>query len=653
MAVFKCKMCGATLEVKDNQKIVKCDFCGATQTVYGFDSERKEGLFKRANALRFKCEFDKASVLYEAIISEFPKEAEAYWGLVLCKYGIEYVSDDKEHKIVPTCHRTQFASIYDDADYKAALQYSDSVAKDVYVAEANAINELQKHILEISSKEDPFDIFICYKESDDHGRTKDSVIAQDIYEKLTEKGYRVFFARITLEDKLGAAYEPYIFAALHSSKIMLHITTSAEHSEALWVRNEWSRYLDLIKHGQKKTLIPVFRDLIDVYDLPDEMENLQGVDMSKIGAMQDLIRGIGKIIKPSNSSPTEIKITAESGDSGVYAGWLKKGTIYLSRGDFKNADNAFDSAIFCHPNPTDAYLYKILTQFSCKNFEELMGTVDPILISASENYKFAKDFATGASTKLYEEFSASLKESRQGILYNKALGYIHSGSAGFVKNGIEMLGEIIDYKDAKDLLVEGKINWCILTLKEVQKYEEGQKVVDVIQMLETLPQDNQLVIKLKADAKARLEAIKEEAKKRFKGELIGKTGFTLVSYIISKIALNNKIASAFEPDDEEINEPCRAANNAMCEYLNNNCETIFRSMTTVKTCRNAIELIEKCDNNALAKDKLIKALKERSSFLLKLIQKEEKARKVKAALITIIPVVLIVIFGIVFAAIAL
>ena len=32
-------------------------------------------------------------------------EAEAYWGLVLCRYGIEYVNDPATGKKVPTCHR--------------------------------------------------------------------------------------------------------------------------------------------------------------------------------------------------------------------------------------------------------------------------------------------------------------------------------------------------------------------------------------------------------------------------------------------------------------------------------------------------------------------------------------------------------------------
>ncbi|MBD4337184.1 TIR domain-containing protein, partial [Xanthomonas citri pv. citri] len=78
--------------------------------------------------------------------------------------------------------------------------------------------------------EDPFDVFICYKESDSSGRrTPDSVLANDLYHQLTAAGFKVFFARITLEDKLGTAYEPYIFAALNSAKVMVVLGTRAEY----------------------------------------------------------------------------------------------------------------------------------------------------------------------------------------------------------------------------------------------------------------------------------------------------------------------------------------------------------------------------------------------------------------------------------------
>ena len=67
----------------------------------------------------------------------------------------------------------------------------------------------KKGILATSQREEAFDVFLCYKESEEDGsRTKDSVLAQEIYYELTEEGRRVFFARITLEDKAGVEYEP-------------------------------------------------------------------------------------------------------------------------------------------------------------------------------------------------------------------------------------------------------------------------------------------------------------------------------------------------------------------------------------------------------------------------------------------------------------
>ena len=50
-------------------------------------------LYNRANQYRLNSEFDKAYSAYEAIISEKNDEAEAYWGMVLSEFGIEYVED--------------------------------------------------------------------------------------------------------------------------------------------------------------------------------------------------------------------------------------------------------------------------------------------------------------------------------------------------------------------------------------------------------------------------------------------------------------------------------------------------------------------------------------------------------------------------------
>ena len=301
MAQIKCKMCGGVNEVSDSQTILVCDYCAAEQTIAKLDSERKTMLFNRANTARINSDFDTALRLYETILLEYPNEPEAHWGVCLSRYGIEYVDDPVSKKKIPTCHRTLFNSIFEDFDYKEAINNADAVAKNIYQNEAMEIDRIQKSILAISQREEPFDIFICYKETDDaKNRTRDSLIAQDLYEELTNKGYKVFYARITLESKLGSQYEPIIFAALQSSKVMLVIGTKPQYFNAVWVKNEWRRFLSFMQEDSNKYLIPCFRDM-EAYDMPEEFISLQSQDINKLGFKQDLLRGIDKIFGRDNT----------------------------------------------------------------------------------------------------------------------------------------------------------------------------------------------------------------------------------------------------------------------------------------------------------------------------------------------------------------
>lgn len=153
MAIYKCKMCGAQLTVKPEHKIATCSHCGSAQTIPSGDDEQKFALYNRANTLRIRSAFDEAIVAYQSIISIFPEEAEAYWGLCLSKYGIEYVDDKKTGDKIPTCHRILYESILEDTDYLETLKFADVIAKDFYVSEAKRIDEIQRRILVISQKE--------------------------------------------------------------------------------------------------------------------------------------------------------------------------------------------------------------------------------------------------------------------------------------------------------------------------------------------------------------------------------------------------------------------------------------------------------------------------------------------------------------------
>ena len=368
MAVIKCKMCGGDLKLVEGSTVCECEYCGTKQTVPSMDNEKKLTLFSRAGRLLRACEFDKAAGVFETIVADYPQESEAYWGLVLCKYGIEYVDDPATGKKIPTCHRSSFDSVLKDANFDQACENTDAVARRVYRDEARAIEELRKNIIEVSGKEEPYDVFISYKETDDRGeRTPDSELAQRIYRELTREGYRVFFSRVSLENHLGQAYEPYIFAALNSAKVMLVVGTDYENFDAVWVKNEWSRFLKLIARGEKKTLIPVYKDM-DAYDMPEEFSKLTALDMGRIGAMEDLLHGVEKLVgkKKDELEPH----TVVQGGGPNTAALLKRGQQALEDADWEKAKLLFEQVLTMDAENAEAFLGMALADSRCVNEDE-------------------------------------------------------------------------------------------------------------------------------------------------------------------------------------------------------------------------------------------------------------------------------------------
>lgn len=413
MPVFKCKMCGGTIKCLDRATTAECEYCLSTQTLPHLCDEKAERLYDRANHFRRNNEFDKAMAIYEQILDENNEDSEAYWSIVLCRYGIEYVTDPQTKRKVPTVNRTQYTSIYDDDNYISALKYADISQKCIYEAEAREINELQKGILKISQNEEPFDVFICYKETDENGsRTHDSVYANELYHVLTNEGFKVFFSRITLEDKLGTAYEPYIFAALNSAKAMVVLGTKKEYFEAPWVKNEWSRYLALVKASEgKKILIPAYKDM-DPYDMPEEFSHLQAQNMNNLGFTADIVRGIKKIIgSTQNASVAEPVKTNRNGNSGVNAdALLRRAELFLSSGEWGSADAYCEKVLDTDPENSKAYMYKLCAELKV-DYRDL-GNCKTSLDSA-RSYKNAIRFADNATIEHITTLNRRIKENIQ------------------------------------------------------------------------------------------------------------------------------------------------------------------------------------------------------------------------------------------------
>lgn len=408
--IIKCKMCGGDIDFIPGATYGTCEYCGSTSTIPQAEDENKLNRYNRANHFRRQCEFDKAVAAYEKILEQDDTDAEAHWGAVISRFGIEYVEDPATHQRIPTCHRVQVASILTDEDYLAAVENApDEESRRIYQEEAARIAEIQKGILAISANEEPYDVFICYKETDENGqRTRDSQWAQDVYYGLTEQGLKVFFSRITLEDKLGQQYEPYIFAALNSAKVMVVIGSRPEYFNAVWVKNEWSRYLSLMKHDHKRLLIPCYRDM-DPYDLPEELSMLQSQDMSKIGFMQDLLRGIQKVMQQPTSAPQVVRVetaTAETNAPGVTS-LLKRAALFLEDGDTASAREYYDRVLDIDPECAEAYMGKVCAETGCRKESDL-GALN-YCVDMRGDWQKAVRFASAGQKQKYEGYMASVR----------------------------------------------------------------------------------------------------------------------------------------------------------------------------------------------------------------------------------------------------
>ena len=320
----------------------------------------------------------------------------------------------------------------EDVDYLAAVEHSDGITRRQYQKDAAKIAEVQRGILATSQNEQPFDVFLCYKETGEDGqRTRDSLMAQEVYYELTEQGYRVFFARITLEDKAGTEYEPYIFAALNSAKVMVVIGSKPEHFNAVWVKNEWSRFLSMMKKDRSKLLLPCYRDM-DPYDLPEALSVLQSYDMSKIGFMQDLIRGVKKVIdagKPQEAVTETVKETVvvhNEGGSNVQA-LLKRGNMALEDGEWGKADEFFEQVLNQDAECGAAYLGKFLASKKSKNAQDFVQSYLSTAEASAPTSKNAEacsedsDFIKACIEKYVIAPYLTEKEIRQALVFNRVL----------------------------------------------------------------------------------------------------------------------------------------------------------------------------------------------------------------------------------------
>lgn len=379
MGALKCKMCGSNLEIEDSITVCKCEKCGTSQTVPDIEDDKELKLFERAGRLRFNCDFDKAAGIYNTITDSYPEEAEGYWGLILCKYGIEY-ADDASGKKVPVCHRISYDSVMDDEDFELVMENSDSESRAIFREEAKIIEENRKEYIQIAESEQPYDIYISYRAKDDNGdKTAVSEIAEHLYNKLTSAGYRVFLSEAALKGKKRSDCEPYIYSALNSANVMLALGTSYDDYNDVWVKNEWNRYLEIAVKNKNKCLIPCYKD-VDEYDIPKEFAGLKVCQLGNDDTFNNIIAEIANVVKPESvnqpESQTEPAEEIELEEIEVIEPvdinkLLDEGFAAISDKNWKEANKLFFQVLDEEPDNSKAYWGQLLVQQECTNAREM------------------------------------------------------------------------------------------------------------------------------------------------------------------------------------------------------------------------------------------------------------------------------------------
>ena len=297
--VIRCGVCGAALSGSGNT--YTCEYCG---NVSHRGNPALEDELATANALRECSRFDEAQAMYKQIVKKYKEHdlSEVYWNLLLCEQRVMFETNERgEH--FPSFYAIVSDDVTDSPYYECALSQAMKHAPDriaIFEKMAEKMASAKQLYARIRESEKPFDVFVCFKKSKMDGsgaQTPDTELANDLYNEFC-KSYKVFFSERTLRDVSVRDYEPNIYYALYTAKVMLLLCSKKEYLEAQWVKNEWSRYAAFAQNpATGKTIIPIFLEKFTPEDLPAVLQGYQGLKDNR-HLFTDLEGTLRKILKP-------------------------------------------------------------------------------------------------------------------------------------------------------------------------------------------------------------------------------------------------------------------------------------------------------------------------------------------------------------------
>ena len=324
--VKRCPSCGGLL--LENGKVYQCRSCQNTYPIDLSDNVHAVQIRDAWEAFENQ-EFDKAIKRFEALVKKEPDNSEWYWGLAISDAQIRWEEEYK--KIIPTFHNIKDQSFIKSRYVEKAIALApDDEKRAFYQSKAEEIERVRIEWLALANKQEPYDIFISFKATDEDGNeTPDSRSAQNLYTQLVHAKYNVFFSAVSLKSVGGQKYEPYIYNAIRTAKVMIVYGEKAEYFESKWIKNEWERYQARIAAGEKrKDSLLVVQKGVDPYDIPKPLlGDRQAFDYGDITFLSDLTNRIKNIMDEYAQNEHVQKIHIASGQRGKKASVISANTV--------------------------------------------------------------------------------------------------------------------------------------------------------------------------------------------------------------------------------------------------------------------------------------------------------------------------------------
>lgn len=311
---------------------------------------------------------------------------------------------------------------------------------------------------------------------------------------------------------------------------------------------------------------------MDAYELPDDFAHLQAQDMSKIGFINDIVRGIKKVV--DNDSSAQKKSVAKEtvvmqNENGSVRALLDRGFMALEDGEWDKADGFFEQALNFDAKIAEAYLGKLMAELRVHKKEKLANCEEPFY--NSNNYQKAVRFGNDELIADLEGYIKHINErnenNRLTETYTSAINAMNSveTEADF-KAAACAFQSIADFKDSKEKAKEclekaeaARKDAILADGKSKMTGEDAQAYKNAISIFKTIPdwknsaelilQCEQKIEAIKAQEEAdRLEAERREEEHRIEIEKakqkyikIAKIGGPILAVVIVFIIVLNSV----------------------------------------------------------------------------------------------------------------